>query len=336
MSQEMGNQSRTDTFRRNPELESLIEHLNNMLQSRAESELERFGSPELPLILVVGGPRSGTTLMMQWLAASGCFGYPSNLIARFYKAPYIGALIHEMLINPKYRYKNDFEDVHPYTINSSFSSDLGKTYGLAAPNVFWYFWRRFFDFNDCTYLDEEKQQSADKLNFVRELAAVESVFKKPFAMKGIIVNWNLEFIGQLFKKILFIHMRRTPAFQMHSILNARQRFRGNRDLWWGFKPPQYEALHLNTPEEEVAAQIHYTRSAINNSFDTLAVERHLTVDYEAFCEDPGAVYGMIKDKLNSQGYMLPANYQGQAGFANSNGPYTEGIKSLGAVYSGMG
>ncbi|MBT2971817.1 MAG: sulfotransferase [Candidatus Thiodiazotropha sp. (ex Ctena orbiculata)] len=331
----MGNQSRTDAFRRNPYLESMIERLNSLLQSRADTELERFESPELPLILVIGGPRSGTTLMMQWLAASGYFGYPSNLLARFYKAPHIGALIHEMLINPKYQYKNDFMDIRPYTMHSSFSSDLGKTEGLAAPNVFWYFWRRFFDFNDCTYLDEEKRKSADTENFARELAAVESVFEKPFAMKGIIINWNLEFIDRLFRKVLFIHMRRNPAYQMLSILKARERFRGDRRLWWGFKPPQYDALNLRTPEEEVAAQIYYTRSAIDTGFDSVADERQLTVDYEQFCEDPGRFHALIKAKLSRQGYALPGSYQGQSGFDSSNGPYTDSVKSLEAVYSGM-
>jgi hypothetical protein len=335
MSQEMGNESRTEAFRRNPNLEALIENLNNMLHKRVETELNQFDAPRLPLILVIGGPRSGTTLMMQWLAASGCFGYPSNLIARFYKVPYIGALIHEMLINPKYRYKNDFADIQPYTMRSSFKSDLGKTDGLAAPNVFWYFWRRFFDFNDCPYLDENKLESADSLGFVKELAAIESVFEKPFVMKGIIVNWNLDFINRLFGKILFIHVQRDPAFQMASILKARERFRGDRRLWWGFKPPEYGDLTLNTPEEEVAVQIHYTRNAIERSFSRIAEDRSLTVDYEQFCGNPKMIYALIGEKLNSQGYHLTDNHMEVTDFVNSNGPITADIKRLRMVYSAL-
>lgn len=335
MSQEMGNESRTDAFRRNPNLENLIDKLNNMLQRHVEPELAQFKAPCLPLVLVVGGPRSGTTLMMQWLAASGCFGYPSNLIARFYKTPYIGALIHEMLINPKYRYKNDFDDIQPYTIHSSFRSDLGKTEGMAAPNVFWYFWRRFFDFGVCPYLDEARRQSADTLGFTRELAAIESVFERPFAMKGIIVNWNLDFINQLFSQILFIHVRRDPAFQMASILKARERFRGDRRLWWGFKPPEYDALTLKSPEEEVAAQIHYTRLAIENTFARIAENRYLTVDYEQFCENPKITYELIGERLNLQGYELPGNYMGQDDFTCSNGPTTANIKRLKTIFSAM-
>ena len=38
------------------------------------------------VVLVVGGPRSGSTVMMQWLASSGVFAYPSNLLSRFYRA----------------------------------------------------------------------------------------------------------------------------------------------------------------------------------------------------------------------------------------------------------
>ncbi len=335
MSQEMGNESRTDAFRRNPQLENLLEQLNDLLQGCVETRLSQFDAPRLPLVLVVGGPRSGTTLMMQWLAASGLFGYPSNLMARFYKSPYVGALIHEMLFNPKYRYKNDFVDLKPYTMHSSFSSDLGKTEGMAAPNVFWYFWRRFFDFADCPYLDEEKRLAADTGGFVRELAAIESVFQKPFAMKGIIVNWNLDFINQLFKQVLFIHMRREPGFQISSILRARERFRGDRRLWWGFKPPEYDNLSFATPEQEVAAQIRYTRQAITAIFETLPGERWLTVDYEAFCENPEAVYQMIRERLAVQNHNMPMRYEGSAAFHSSNGPIDAAIESYMRVYADL-
>jgi hypothetical protein len=154
-------------------------------------------------------------------------------------------------------------------------------------------------------------------------------------MKGIIVNWNLDFINQLFGKILFIHVKRDPGFQMASILKARERFRGDRRLWWGFKPPEYGELTLNTPEEEVAAQIHYTRSAIERSFSRIADERSLTVDYEQFCGNPKMTYALIGEKLNSQGYHFSDNYEGGTGFVNSNGPDTADIKRLRTVYSAL-
>ncbi|MCG8488885.1 MAG: sulfotransferase [Chromatiales bacterium] len=332
MSYELRNEVRTEPFRRNDRLESLLQQLNEILHDASSKQSALFDSPNYPVVFVVGGPRSGTTLMMQWLASSGLFGYPSNLMARFYRAPYIGALIHEMMFNPEYRYKNDFSDLLPFTLKSSFESDLGKTIGTSAPNVFWYFWRRFFDFGDCPYLNEAQQQRADTTRFVKELAAIESAFNKPFALKGIIVNWNLEFIDQLFEKALFIHVRRNPAYQMNSILKARERFRGDRKLWWGFKTPEFEHLKFSTPEEEVAAQIFFTRRAISTAFDNMSENRWMSVDYEDFCSEPQQVYGELADKLSSQEYDIPSQYPGTAGFTNSNGPGSPEIEAFDKIY----
>jgi LPS sulfotransferase NodH len=333
MSYELRNEVRTQPFRRNDRLESLLQHLNEILYEASSEQSAHFDTPKYPLIFIVGGPRSGTTLMMQWLASSGLFGYPSNLMARFYRSPYIGALIHEMVFNPDYQYKDDFSDLLPFTLKSSFESDLGKTTGASAPNVFWYFWRRFFDFGDCPYLNQAQQQSANTTQFVKELAAVESVFDKPFALKGIIVNWNLEFIDKLFKKVLFIHVRRTPAHQMNSILKARERFRGERKLWWGFKTPEFEELTFKSPEEEVAAQIFFTRRAISSAFETILKDRWMNVDYEHFCADPRHFYRELSDKLSTQQYDIPNQYKGMTNFTNSNGPSSREIEALSKIFS---
>ena len=86
----MNEQPRTaDRFTKNTELESLLGRLNAALaiadrQSSAPARLEH------PVIILAGALRSGTTLFMQWLQASGRILVPSNLISRFYASPWIG------------------------------------------------------------------------------------------------------------------------------------------------------------------------------------------------------------------------------------------------------
>ncbi len=335
MSEEMRNEARTRAFQRNEDLELLLQSLNRPLSLAERESLASFSAPRYPLILIMGGPRSGTTLMLQWLAASGHFGYPSNLLARFYQAPRIGAMIQEMLLNPRYRYREDFADLQPYSYQHSFSSDLGKTQGLAAPNVFWYFWRRFFDFGERPYLDGEKWARADTRGFLRELAGMEAVFDKPFVMKGIIANWNVSRLNSLFEQVLFIHVRRDPAQQMNSILKARERFRGDRTLWWGFKPPEFDALTFDSAEAEVAAQIFFTRRALSEAFGQIPAERWLKVDYEAFCENPAATYRQITERLERQSYPMPETYAGPQQYRNNNQPSTDSLQFLESIYQGL-
>ncbi|MET0050020.1 MAG: sulfotransferase [Candidatus Thiodiazotropha sp.] len=332
MSEEMRNETRTKAFQRNEELEMLLESLNSTLSQAEQVSLDNFTAPRYPLILIMGGPRSGTTLLLQWLAASGHFGYPSNLLARFYRAPRIGAMIQEMLLNPRYRYREDFADLQPYGYAHSFSSDLGKTEGLAAPNVFWYFWRRFFDFGERPFLDETKWQQANSRDFVRELAAMEAVFDKPFVMKGIIANWNVAQLNALFEHVLFIHVRREPAQQINSILKARERFRGDRKLWWGFKTPEFDSLEFDSAEAEIAAQIFFTRRALSQAFEQLPSERWLEVDYELFCENPAATYQQICERLERQRYSITDAYQGPEKYRNNNQSVNVPLQHLDAVY----
>ena len=71
---------RTATFERNAALETLLGRLNAAI---AETSLPTCDAAPLPPLFVLGTPRSGSTFCMQWLAESGAFSYPSNLIARF-------------------------------------------------------------------------------------------------------------------------------------------------------------------------------------------------------------------------------------------------------------
>ena len=328
---------RTERYRRNPELEALLERLNGLLAPAHESTTAGFIRPERPVVFIVGGPRSGTTLVMQWLAATGAFGYPSNLVARFFRTPYIGALIHEMVLNPRYAYRNDFIDVRPFDADSEFSSDLGKTVGLAAPNVFWYFWRRFFDFGECPHLDANARKRADDAGFVRDLAALEAAFERPFALKGLIANWDVDYIDSLFDRALFIHVRRSAPAQMASILSARTRFRGDRRLWWGFRPPEKDVLsRAATPEAEVAVQIHSTRRAIERAFATMHPARWLDIDYESFCEAPESAYALVRDRFTKQDALLPQEYRGPRRFSNNNTNYAAEYESLRTTFATVG
>ena len=84
----MENRDRTDAWRRNDTLEGLLGELSGLL-GPAEERLNALdaGAEPLPVVLVVGPPRSGTTLTMQLLAATGLCAYPTNLLSRFYARP---------------------------------------------------------------------------------------------------------------------------------------------------------------------------------------------------------------------------------------------------------
>jgi len=307
---------RRKKFQRNEKLESLLKEINGILGPVEEDILENYRMPKYPVVLIVGCARSGSTLMMQWLARTGIFAYPTNLLSRFFGAPYIGALIQQLLTAPEFNFNNEILD---FNNEISFSSDFGKTRGALAPNEFWYFWRRFFHYGEIQYLDEQSLQRVDAAKFVAELAAIEAVFDKPFASKGIIINWNIPYVSSILDKVLFIHLKRHPLYNAQSLLETRVKFYDDQRSWYSFKPTEYNELKELNPLEQVAGQVYYTNNAIERGLGKIDFSRWLQVSYEEFCASPKQVFYQILEKLALQEFEIDnLDYMGPERFQSTN------------------
>jgi len=307
---------RSISHQRNENLEILLKKVNQILSPAEIKVLGSFQKPEYPVIMLVGCARSGATVIMQWIARSGIFAYPTNMLSRFYKAPYIGALIQQMFTAPEYNFKDEILD---FNNEIYFESDLGKTKGAISPNSFYYFWRRFFHYPDIQYLDEKSQKEVDIKGFRSEIAAIESVFNKPFALKGNFINWNIPFVSEIFNKVLFIHTKRHPLYNAQSLLEARINYFGDINRWYSFKPPEYKFLKDLDPFCQVAGQVYFTNKAIENGFTQIEDSRWLQSTYSDFCSSPDQLYDRILDNLVEQGYKTTkTEYKGSKGFSNTN------------------
>lgn len=308
----MTSSQRQPRFQRNPELESLLREINERLEP-AESDLRaRFVRPALPVVLVIGAPRSGTTLMMQWLAATGVFAFPSNLLSRFFAAPYIGARICQLIGDAKYNYGDELLD-HS-TDARSLQSELGKTRGMFEPNEFWYFWRRFFPIDQAERLESQQLAQVDVAGFLSGLASLQHAFNKPWAMKGILLQYNLAFLDSILDSVLFLHTTRDVTENAQSLLAARVKYFGSESEWFSVRPPGYQKMLAWDPAEQVVGQVHATNASIEAESRSIAPQRYLQVDYRSFCLEPARVYKQVRQKLQEQGQSLPADYSGPLGF----------------------
>lgn len=130
---------RTNPFKRNENLERFLKEINDDLWN-TEQKLLQKSYENYPILFIVGPIRSGSTLVLQWLANTRQFSYPTNILSRFYQSPIIGAKIQRLLTDEKYNFRNEILDFHS---KIDFNSENGKTKGALSPNEFWYFWRRF-------------------------------------------------------------------------------------------------------------------------------------------------------------------------------------------------
>lgn len=288
---------RRSTFRRNDELERLLTLLNESLVPAEEiltGRLRADGESH-PIVFIMGPLRSGTTLLTQWLAATNVVACPTNLLSRFYRAPAIGAMIQLLLTDARYNFRNEILD---FNAPIDFISENGKTTGALAPNEFWYFWRRFLPFGELDWLSDEKLfELVDSDSLVEELYAVSRVFQKPFALKSMILNYNIPFLDRLFDKALFIQTTRNPVANVASVLEARKRQFGDENTWYSFKIPEYPELAGLDALHQSAGQVTYINGAVSQGISQVDESRKLIVEYDKFCANPQKIYIQLMEKL---------------------------------------
>ena len=290
--------NRTPTHQRSQDVEQLLARLEEVLAPIEKQLSNNNLNLQKPIFLIVGCARSGTTLISQFLAQTTYFAYPSNLMSRFYYATHLGSILHKLLID--YDFKHEI--FNPLTSSDQFQSQLGKTTGANAPHEFWYFWRRFFKFDEIQVLSESALQNVDERGFISELAAMEEVFDKPLMMKAMIMNWHISYLHKILNKAHFIYVRRDIASNAQSLLEARKAFYNDANKWYSFKPPEYNTLQSQPIVSQVAGQVYYTNKAIEKQLALLPDSSYTIVDYEDFCANP---IGLIIDLNKIEDVHIP-------------------------------
>lgn len=289
------NTRRTAAFARDTGLESVLAEVNTALKGSLTAPYSR---PRHPVVLIMGCPRSGSTLALQWLARLGLFTTPSNLIARFYANPYLGARIQQIL------YDYDAGNQIGLKGEWDFASALGRTDGALNPSEYWYFWRQFFSFGEIQKMSAEAEAAADLDGFRTGLAGLEAAYSKAVAMKGMILNWHIPLLDKALDHVVFINIERDPFAIGQSLIHAREKFFGTRDRWFSYKPPEYTELKDRSVEEQVAGQVYYNTQAVRDGLDTVAPNRQITIRYEDFCAAPDTLLNLLKDRFTAQGFSL--------------------------------
>lgn len=293
---------RTPKWRRNVELERLLGQLESYTEAIELPQCEV--SPRIGLIC--GAPRSGTSVILQSLASTGLIAYPSNMISRFYAAPYLGAMAQKLFTNEQMDTLGEFEDLRSGLQSESFHSDLGKTRGALGVNEFWYFWRRFFSIEDGETLSRVDFENERTERFLNELAAWQSVDMRPIVMKGLIANWNLCALSEVLDNAHIVIVRRDPIENAISLLRAREAFFSDRKVWYSFKIPEVCRLPTSNPLEEVALQIACHDVLLDEQCRLMLKDRYSVVTLEEFREDPTeTLSGLLSAILGTNGGSFP-------------------------------
>lgn len=223
-------------------------------------------------IFIVAPPRSGTTVMAQLMTASMRLAYFSNFTRLFPYSPVAATWVQQRLAGGR-------------LLNTSFSSSYGRAKGSATPNDAVRFWWRWFDSEEPSwYSSGDAIEGVDRLR--REVMAMQKLMGGPFLSKDMRHALRIPALAQIFPTSFWIRLVREPMYVAQSLLEARDNVYGDREVWVGAKPRQYESLRSGLPHSQIAGQVHFLNQQIAGDLEAVDSKRKIIVRYEQLCEKP--------------------------------------------------
>lgn len=256
-------------------LSKLVSPLDWLISGKEQSLREKAPKSDLPLVLIVGPPRSGTTLMYQVLAHYWDVSYFTNRNAMFPRSPVMAAKLFERSFAPPESKRQ----------KCNYHSLYGNTAGLRGPNDGFHAWNQFFGedrYDIPAQLPEELQEKMQQF-----FAAWLAVTEKPLLNKN---NRNTVCFATLAKALptaRFVIVERHPWFVAQSLIKARKWVQGSEKLGWGLGA---ESVQRGTDHlcyvNSVCRQVANHQKQLHEQMQDIPPERFLHTTYEAFCARP--------------------------------------------------
>lgn len=243
------------------------------LQFKERKLLEQVSldEPAEPQILIVGPPRSGSTLLYQTMARYADVSYLSNLSDMFPRAP----LTASRLLR---RRRNETK--------KNFSNYYGQTAGLGSPNDGFSVWNRWLGRDRYFTPEELKPEEVNEMR--RFFAAWSQQFGKPFLNKNNRNAFCMQLLAETLPAARFVIIRRDPIFVAQSLIKARAQVQGSKDRPWGLASTEDHSV-AHEPlgyVNDVCDQLIKIKNRLQQQQAGVDPARYVEITYESFCKNP--------------------------------------------------
>jgi len=272
-------------YAKDSRFEDYFSALNHLLFSAQLPDFTESQELEkLPILYIVGLPRSGATLLSQIVSRHLPLGYINNLIARFWLRPSVGIRLSQAVLG---------NDARKYI---STHSEHGTTNGPYEPHEFGYFWWHWFKLGQAPthHLSDEMLSSLDAHGLKNALEKeILATFNAPVVFKNVICGFLAAFLTRLHPLSIFAYIKRDLFALSASIINARKERYGSYLAWWSLKPSTYP---FEIPQGDFVAEVAMqVRECKREMEQELAKPGVITIhiNYEELCSNPGQVIDKI-------------------------------------------
>lgn len=273
----MSGQSAAYSALLNEALRIAAKPIDAMLRGKEKRTRENAVPSNQPVVLVVGAPRSGTTLVYQTLARYLDVSYATNITAMFAQSPITGSRMFNWL---------------PKRDSADFRNFYGQTAGLHGPNDGFSLWNSWL--GDDRYVPRTDLKESEQHSMRQFFHAWSNTFRKPFLNKNNRNTGCLDLLSRTIPQASFVVVRRNPLLVAQSLICARDQVQGDKSVGWG--------LHSHSSDttadplsyvDDVCDQILEIEKQLDDQLQHIPEDRLVQITYEGFCEDPAAALRSI-------------------------------------------
>ena len=222
--------------------------------------------PDKPIVLVCGPPRSGTTLVAEYLINTLRVGYLNNLTSLFPRSPLTANALFGRWMKPG---------------AVEFRAYYGKTRGLSGVNDALYIWDRWLGADRAATPDELSAWAQQDM--LRFFGALQRRHGLPIVNKVNRLNTCTHLVAEALPSSIFIYLRRDPLMLAQSLYIARRDIVGDLSKPYGVSHPNRV---LSDSIEDVCRQVDYYDHMLQLQLGRVGKERLIVLDYEDFCAKP--------------------------------------------------
>lgn len=229
--------------------------------------------PTEPIIIVVGPPRSGTTLVAQYLINTLDVCYLNNLTSLFPRSP---ISINKLL--------GTFVPLRA----GAYDAFYGKSRRLSGANDGLYIWDRWLG-SDRDRVPTGLEPGVGE-SMRRFFGALENLYHRPVVNKVNRLNTCAYLVSNELSNVRFICLQRDPLLLAQSLYIARGYISGDMSAAYGV---QHSDSVADDPVEDVCRQVLYHENQTSQQQDLLGVEKFTVISYEQFCQNPAGLSELL-------------------------------------------
>ncbi|MCH8059510.1 MAG: sulfotransferase [Proteobacteria bacterium] len=222
-------------------------------------------------IVVVGLPRSGTTLAYELIVQAFDVAYLTRAYSYTYGIPNLTTRIITRFTRRR---------------RARYVSDYGRIPGIFAPTENAVLWMQWFAEHSALghYFPNSFMTAAVAADTTATIASMSSIAKRPFVFKNIYLTLALPALLETLTKSRVIVITRDIDAITASVFKKRRTL--SATTWWSIRPPFVEHVAHDGIVEQTAFQCIRSQQVLERSLSLVDEDRCLIVDYSDICRSP--------------------------------------------------